>query len=352
MDAFLHFFQANCLISNYFKYFKKRLKLDAKTAGNRKPNLRKILSKKRRLPIAFVRKIPYIFAGKLKVMPNLFKSALELMNEGVNPVTHSQVVGTGVADTDVADPSVATTPPGAKPDPKTTTTEVITAKQLNAIMFNEIGVNTYLIHINNILPREEYQIVEPLQLAHFFAQVAAETNALKFMVEGLNPQNPNPYRGRGFLQLTNSSKVLDRDRDNYSRYYQHLRIDMAAITPEREAQYLEVVEKSYNYVDSGCWYWRYGRDKPRYDGNVLAMQDDFLTIVDKIQSPGTPHYDKRLIYLKYAKLALGFPEADVEQNYETLRQQLVHLGKVPELQQNEEIFTPNFPNLNLFCDCL
>ncbi|UAA37909.1 glycoside hydrolase family 19 protein [Paraneptunicella aestuarii] len=204
----------------------------------------------------------------------------------------------------------------------------ISADDLKAMIPNasEENLAKYLPALNDVLP--QFSIDTPLRVAHFIAQVAHESGALRHSVENLNysaaalrsvfgkyfttdemaqeyHRQPErianvvyanrmgngdsesgegwKYRGRGLIQLTG--------KDNYHSCSQKIGLDLIA-NPDLVSDDPKVS------VSVACWYWN------SRNLNEVADNDDVLTVTKKING-GTHGLDDRKDYLDRCKHVLN-----------------------------------------------
>lgn len=144
---------------------------------------------------------------------------------------------------------------------------------------------------------DRYEIHEPLQKAHFLAQVGHESGELKYSEEiasgsayegrldlgNVKKNDGAKFKGRGLIQLTG--------RNNYTKYSQYKGIDFTKGGEERIAAEAEYC------ADVAGWFWRINKLNP------LADKDDLLTITKKVNG-GTNGLKDRERLLKRAKFFL------------------------------------------------
>lgn len=175
----------------------------------------------------------------------------------------------------------------------------VTKEQILHIMPNaKDKVDLYLTYINGY--SDLFKIDTPLRMAHFLAQIAHETNELRYVKElgneayfrkydvgklkqmlgNIKPGDGYKYRGRGIIQITG--------RANYQAYQdsKHCNGDIMS-NPK-------LLEQPLGAVKSGMWWWW------KHDLNKLADHDSFLEITKTING-GTNGLKSRETFLVRAK---------------------------------------------------
>src|SRR5690606_35861256 len=142
-----------------------------------------------------------------------------------------------------------------------------------------------------------YEIVTPLRMAHFVAQIAHETASFLYAEEiadgsayegrrdlgNLKAGDGRRFKGRGLIQLTG--------RANYQQYQQACGVNCV---DEPEC----VAEDPFIAVDVACWYWN------KRNINRLADADDVKAVTKAING-GYNGLDDRMEYLARAKGVLA-----------------------------------------------
>lgn len=178
----------------------------------------------------------------------------------------------------------------------------VTKEQILAIMPNAAKyVDKYLVYINGYA--DTFKIDTPLRMAHFLAQIAHESNELRYtkelgnkayfvkydngklkqMLGNLKDGDGYKYRGRGLIQITG--------RANYQAY-QNSKYCRGNIMDEPQ-----LLEQPLGAVKSAMWWWS------KHGLNELADKDSFLAITKTING-GTNGLESRRKYLAKAKKAL------------------------------------------------
>jgi putative chitinase len=192
------------------------------------------------------------------------------------------------------------------------------------------NISTFVDAINQCL--QQYQINTPLRIAHFLAQIAHESDCLRFTEENLNysakalrsvfgkyftddalaeqyARKPQAianrvyasrmgngdeasndgwtFRGRGLIQLTG--------RNNYRAFSEDVQIDIEE-HPERCSTDPEWA------VKVAGWYWN------KHQLNELADKDDVRAITKAING-GFNGFKERKAYLQRAKVSLNIQKA-------------------------------------------
>lgn len=149
---------------------------------------------------------------------------------------------------------------------------------------------------------ERFDIVTPLRIAHFLAQVTHESDAFKTTVEyssGVayegredlgNTQRGDgrKFKGRGVIQLTG--------RRNYRNFTAWLD-NLVASAPDFEREQALAAEFPWA-AWSAVWFWSVNRL------NVLAERDDLIAIT-KVVNGGRNGLSERSEYLKAAKATIA-----------------------------------------------
>lgn len=151
----------------------------------------------------------------------------------------------------------------------------------------------------------KYMITTPLRQAHFLCQIAWESGQLRYVEEiasgaaydtgakakqlGNTPQadgDGQRYKGRGLIQITG--------RTNYKKYGAYIGKDMEDMT---QRNWLLLREPKYA-ADSAGWFWL------THGLNAKADRDEHTNIT-RIINGSSVTAQRRLTYLRYAKIALG-----------------------------------------------
>ncbi len=178
----------------------------------------------------------------------------------------------------------------------------VTREQILAIMPNaKDKVDLYLPYINGY--KEVFHIDTPKRMAHFLAQIAHETNELRYVKElgnkayfvkydngklknmlgNLKDGDGYKYRGRGLIQITG--------RANYQAY------QSSKYCTGDIMEHPELLEQPLGAVKSGMWWWW------KHELNKLADSDSFVAIT-KVINGGTNGLESRRKYLKRAKAVI------------------------------------------------
>lgn len=175
---------------------------------------------------------------------------------------------------------------------------MITLAQLAYTMPNSKRAAEFVEPLNDAM--EEFQIVTPLQVAAFLAQIAHESGELKWVKEiwgptkaqtgyeggadlgNVKPGDGELFKGRGLIQITG--------RANYARCGGGLGVDLLSDPA--------LLERHPHSSRSAAWFWA---DRKL---NNLADQEDFRGITRKING-GFNGYNERVKYYSRAKTALG-----------------------------------------------
>ncbi|WP_024645854.1 glycoside hydrolase family 19 protein [Pseudomonas syringae] len=138
----------------------------------------------------------------------------------------------------------------------------------------------------------KYQIVTPLRIAAFIAQVGHESGQLRYVRElwGPTPQqlgyegrkdlgntvagDGSKFRGRGLIQVTG--------RANYADCGEALGLDLIS--------HPELLELPQHAAMSAAWFWH------RAALNTLADKGDFLTITKRINGGTNGLADRQALY--------------------------------------------------------
>ena len=178
----------------------------------------------------------------------------------------------------------------------------VTKEQILAIMPNAAKyVDKYLVYINGYA--DTFHIDTPLRMAHFLAQIAHESNELRYTKEvgnkayfvkydngklkqalgNVKDGDGYKYRGRGLIQITG--------RANYQAY-QNSKYCRGNIMDEPQ-----LLEQPLGAVKSAMWWWY------KHGLNELADKDSFVAITKTING-GTNGLESRRKYLAKAKAVL------------------------------------------------
>lgn len=178
----------------------------------------------------------------------------------------------------------------------------VTADQLTRIIprAEKANIAKYIGWLN--VTMERYEINTPLLQAHFLAQLAHESGALRYSVEtasgeayearfdlnNIRPQDGKNFKGRGLIQLTG--------RFNYSKYGAYIGEDLTA-DPSRVATEPRLA------CDAAGWFWRYNDVK---DLNTIATSADDACVkkVTRVVNGGDNGISERLEYFHNAKRVL------------------------------------------------
>lgn len=174
----------------------------------------------------------------------------------------------------------------------------ITISQARAIMptARQADLERFVPHLNILLP--PYGIDTHLRFAHFIAQVAHESGALRWVQEiatgeayegrkdlgNVQPGDGRRFKGRGLIQLTG--------RSNYAQFARMLE------RPDIMAEPSLVATEPDLAVLTACWFWR-TRNIDRW-----ADEDD-LERVTRAVNGGLNGLADRRDYLVRAKRILG-----------------------------------------------
>ncbi|WP_415915391.1 glycoside hydrolase family 19 protein [Pseudomonas amygdali] len=169
----------------------------------------------------------------------------------------------------------------------------ITAQQLLQILPNagqKAGVFAPVLNT----AMSKYQIVTPLRIAAFIAQVGHESGQLRYVREiwgpttqqlgyegrkdlgNTVPGDGSKYRGRGLIQITG--------RANYAECAEALGLDLI--------NHPELLELAQHAARSAAWFWH------RAALNTLADKGDFLTITKRINGGTNGLADRQALYAR------------------------------------------------------
>lgn len=140
----------------------------------------------------------------------------------------------------------------------------------------------------------------PLEVAHWLAQLAHESGQLRYTRElatgdayegranlgNTQPGDGRRFRGRGFIQLTG--------RGNYSEY--------AAASGHNVVAQPDLLEDVALAADVSGWFWSARRVWERTEGT-----EDRVRAITKIINGGTNGLDERRAFFERARLAMGDP---------------------------------------------
>lgn len=181
----------------------------------------------------------------------------------------------------------------------------ITLEQLQTAMPGATRRNCqlFLDPINEAM--EKYCITTPLRQAHFLCQIAWESGQLRYTEEissgaaydtgakakalGNTPQadgDGQRYKGRGLIQITG--------RANYKMYGAYINKDMEDL---KQKNWLLLKDPKWA-CDSAGWFWA------THGLNTRADRDEH-TRITRIINGSTSTAERRLTYLRTAKIALG-----------------------------------------------
>jgi predicted chitinase len=120
---------------------------------------------------------------------------------------------------------------------------------------------------------------------HFLSQMFVETQWFTRTIEGDNKYTPNydPYRGRGFIQITREENYKE-----YSADKSHALTDIMGDNKSKVATNLKIG------ADTSGWFWRYGSyTHGKYMNiNDVASQKDVSKVTDRI-NPALKHLKER-----------------------------------------------------------
>lgn len=147
---------------------------------------------------------------------------------------------------------------------------------------------------------KKYEINTCIRKIHFLAQSYWETGYFTRTKETGANLKYDPYRGRGFMQLTgeilSSGKVVAGIEDNrtknataYLGYKKYSGLDVVT-APDL------ISESIYNSADSGGWFWKYGKllsNGSILDLNTIADEDN-LSRVSFLVNGGTNGKQERI----------------------------------------------------------
>lgn len=171
----------------------------------------------------------------------------------------------------------------------------ITKEQLTAIMPNaKSRAEQYIGYITGYA--KEFGITTPLRMAHYLAQIAHESEELRYTKEiasgkayewradlgNTHKGDGVRYKGRGLIQITGCA--------NYQAYARYCGFDVVS-NPE-------LLERPLGAVRSSMWYWS------THGCNELADQNDIRKVTRKING-GYNGLEDRKKYLERAKKTLG-----------------------------------------------
>ena len=171
----------------------------------------------------------------------------------------------------------------------------ITKEHLTAIMPNANSrAEQYIGYINGYA--KEFGITTPLRMAHYLAQIAHESEELRYTKEiasgkayewradlgNTHKGDGVRYKGRGLIQITGCA--------NYQAYARYCGFDVVS-NPE-------LLERPLGAVRSSMWYWC------THGCNELADQNDIRKVTRKING-GYNGLEDRKKYLERAKKTLG-----------------------------------------------
>ena len=169
----------------------------------------------------------------------------------------------------------------------------ITAQQLLQILPNagqKAGVFAPVLNT----AMSKYQIVTPLRIAAFIAQVGHESGQLRYVREiwGPTPQqlgyegrkdlgntvpgDGSKYRGRGLIQITG--------RANYAECAEALGLDLIS--------HPELLELAQYAAMSAAWFWG------KTGLNTLADKSEFVTITRRINGGTNGLADRQALYAR------------------------------------------------------
>ncbi|POP84417.1 chitinase [Pseudomonas syringae] len=169
----------------------------------------------------------------------------------------------------------------------------ITAQQLLQILPNagqRAGVFAPVLNT----AMSKYQIVTPLRIAAFIAQVGHESGQLRYVREIWGPTTQqlgyegrkdlgntvagdgSKYRGRGLIQVTG--------RANYEECGEALGLDLI--------DHPELLELPQHAAMSAAWFWH------RAALNTLADKGDFLTITKRINGGTNGLAERKALYAR------------------------------------------------------
>jgi len=143
----------------------------------------------------------------------------------------------------------------------------------------------------------ENDIVTPLRLSHFFAQIAHESGGFKYLTElgnrsyfdkyegrkdlgNIQKGDGYKFRGRGYIQVTG--------RANYTELSKDTKIDFIS-NPD-------ILSQEVNAMVSALWYWN------KRKLNQFADLDDIKTITKKINGGYNGLKDRQKYLTQYKKI--------------------------------------------------
>ena len=143
----------------------------------------------------------------------------------------------------------------------------------------------------------KYEIITPLRLSHFFAQIAHESGNFKYLTELGNKSYFDKYenrldlgntqkgdgykfRGRGYIQITG--------RSNYTELSKDTKIDFIS-NPD-------ILSQEVNAILSALWFW----NKKKL--NQFADLDDIKTITKKINGGYNGLKERQNYLIEYKKI--------------------------------------------------
>lgn len=158
------------------------------------------------------------------------------------------------------------------------------------------NIDKFLSPLNQAM--EDHNINTPMRIAHFLAQIAWESDSLKYVEEiasgaayegrkdlgNTEPGDGVRFKGRGLIQITG--------RANYKKYGDSLGLDFTHDWKWR------LMAEPFYAADSAAWFWE------THGLNELADKDEF-TKITKIINGSTITVKKRLPCLRSAKIATG-----------------------------------------------
>jgi putative chitinase len=177
----------------------------------------------------------------------------------------------------------------------------VTREQILAIMPNANDkVDAFLPYINGYA--DTYKITNPKRMAHFLAQIAHESDELRYtkelgnrnyfhkydvgklknMLGNLKDGDGYKYRGRGLIMITGRGNYQELQNSNE--------------VPDDIMEHPELLEQPRYATKSGMWWWW------KHDLNKLADSDSFVAITKAING-GTNGLKSRRKYLKRALVA-------------------------------------------------
>lgn len=131
----------------------------------------------------------------------------------------------------------------------------------------------------------KYEINTCIKKMHFLSQMFVETQWFTKTIEGNNEyvKNYDPYRGRGFIQITREDKYKDYSKD-----------DKNAITNISGENRSKIATDLKISADTAGWYWRYGSiiNGKHMDINEVASQKGVAKVTRRI-NPALKHLKER-----------------------------------------------------------